>query len=419
MASDDTTSIAPPVTGPSGDDSGLSGWRIARVTGAFPTAVSFWMERDDGEATIQILVRQRGETQALQSTRLGDVSYRQFAGIDERKAADVTRAFADGLESGGVPVARYFPHLSTAADVADDRSRLRLAQIMEPAIPLLGDRRQGFNEVSEASHPSKLIFDPPGIAEFIAPEIEVDGEALLGWVFRSVYLPSVARRESADFSMYMLEFTRDDSERTARLTLRVDGSDTKAFGRCGRLSLGIAHDGEIDTVPIEVASLASWVVALLRLRSSAELEIEVPQSLSDLRAILHPPSPDALETRIEGDDDDQTAVVDQGPPPALNLALDPECGQVRLLLGEVVRDADRRRRHRPRRRAHAAAASCTARGRRGPAQRHRPAAALARPRSNRRDPRHGIPRPDRLFDRPTARRPGLSPAVPRASSSAP
>ncbi len=223
MTSDETISIGTPAADTTGDDSGISGWHIARVTGAFPTAVSFWLERDDGEAKIQVLVRQRGEAECLQSTQLGDVSYRQLSGLGEREAADVTRAFAEGLEAGSVPVARYFPHLSTVADVGDDQSRLRLAKIIEPAVALLGDHREGFNEIATSARPSQLIFDPPGIAEFLEPEITVDGEALLGWVFRGVYLPSVARRESADFSVYMLEFTRDDSEQSARLTLRVDG----------------------------------------------------------------------------------------------------------------------------------------------------------------------------------------------------
>ncbi len=315
-------------SGDDGESSGIAGWHIERVTGAFPTAVSFWLAREDGDAKIQILVGQRGEAECLKATPLGDVSYRQFSGIGEREAAKVTLAFANGLEAGNVPVARYFPHLSTGADVADDQSRLRLERIIQPAIPLLGDAGSQFREVATRAKPTTLIFDPPGIAEFLEPEIAVDGMAILGWVFRGVYLPSVARRESADFSTFMLEFTRDDSEQAARLTLKVDGNDTKAFGRCGRLCLGIAHDGEVDTVPVEVASLASWIVALLRIRSSAELDIEVATALTDLRAISYPARTDAIETQIESDESgDIATVTGNAKPPALNLALDPECGQ--------------------------------------------------------------------------------------------
>jgi hypothetical protein len=90
----------------------------------------------------------------------------------------------------------------------------------------------------------------------------------------------------------VLEFSRDDREQTARLTLRIDGQDVKTFGRSGRLSLAIAHDGEIDEVPGDVSSLASWVAALLRLRSSKALEIRVPQSFEELRSISHLPHPD-------------------------------------------------------------------------------------------------------------------------------
>ena len=270
----------------------MSGWRVVRVTGAFPSAVSFWLERNDGGAKIQILVRQRGEGQCLLPTPLGDVSYRRVSGLDDREAAQMTRGFAKVMLRGGVPVARYFPHLAGEATLADDGTRLRLAQVIEPAIPLLGDQRGGFLQRAELRTPTELVFDPPGIAEFLEPEITVDGPALLGWVFRGVYLPSVARRQSADFTAYVLEFSRDDREQTARLTLRIDGQDVKTFGRSGRLSLAIAHDGEIDEVPGDVSSLASWVAALLRLRSSKALEIRVPQSFEELRSISHLPHPD-------------------------------------------------------------------------------------------------------------------------------
>jgi molybdenum cofactor biosynthesis enzyme MoaA len=139
-----------------------------------------------------------------------------------------------------------------------------------------------------------------------------------------VYLPSVARRQAADFRTYVLEFTRDDQERSARLSLTVDGADSKAFGRCGRLSLAILHDGDIDDVPAEVASLASWVVALLRLKSTADLELQLPASLAEMRGISYPRHADDIEARVE-----ETVAVAEAPapPPALNLALDPDCGQ--------------------------------------------------------------------------------------------
>lgn len=307
----------------------MSGWRVVRVTGAFPTAASFWLERNDGSASIQILVRQRGEGQCLQSTPLGDVSYRRVSGLTDREAAQLTRGFAKVMLRGGVPVARYFPHLAGEATLADDGTRLRLAQVMEPAIPLLGDQHGGFSQLSELSTPTELIFDPPGIAEFLEPEITVDGPALLGWAFRGVYLPSVARRQSADFTAYVLEFSRDDREQMARFTLRVDGHDAKTFGRSGRLSLEIAHDGDIDEVPGDVSSLASWVAALLRLRSSKALEIRVAKSLEEIRSISYPPRTEAIETRVEEDAAGEVTVVAEntGPAPALNIALDPDCGQ--------------------------------------------------------------------------------------------
>jgi molybdenum cofactor biosynthesis enzyme MoaA len=306
----------------------MSGWRVARVTGAFPTAVSFWLERDDGTAKIQILVRQRGEGRCLQSTPLGDVSYRQVAGLDDREAAQVTRGFAKLLLRGGVPIARHFPHLAAEASLADDGARLRLAKLVEPEMPLLGDGSQGFLQQASQPLPATLIFDPPGIAEFLAPEITVDGPAILGWVFRGVYLPSVARRQSADFAAYVLEFSREGRQQTAQLALRADGDETKAFGRCGRLSLGISHQGEVDEVPADVASLASWVVALLRLKSSAALDVRVPQSLAELRAMSYPARSDTIEARIRDDGGESAAAEeDVGPPPALNLALDPDCGQ--------------------------------------------------------------------------------------------
>lgn len=329
MSTGESTSPGPSDLERRDETSGMSGWRIVRVTGAFPSAASFWLERNDGSATIQILVRQRGEGQCLLSTPLGDVSYRRVSGLGDREAAQMTRAFAKAMLRGGVPVARYFPHLAGEAALADDGTRLRLAQVIEPAIPLLGDQRGGFLQRSELRTPAELIFDPPGIAEFLEPEITVDGPALLGWVFRGVYLPSVARRQSADFTAYVLEFARDDREQTAQLRLRIDGQEAKAFARSGRLTLEIAHDGDIEDVPGDVSSLASWVAALVRLRSSAALEIHVPKTFDEIRSISYPLRSDAIETHVEEDAEGGTTAVakDAGPPPALNVALDPDCGQ--------------------------------------------------------------------------------------------
>jgi MoaA/NifB/PqqE/SkfB family radical SAM enzyme len=329
VTSEKSRSNGPSELEPGGGASGLAGWRIARVTGAIPTSASFWLERNDGSAKIQIMVRQRGEGMCLQQTPLGDVSYRRASGLNEREAAQLTRGFAKLLVRGAVPIARYFPHLSGEAKLDDDGARLRLAQVMEGAIPLLGDDRGGFGSLAELPTPTELIFDPPGIAEFLTPEVEVDGPALFGWVFRGIYMPSTARRQRMDFTAYVLEFARDDREQTARLTLRVDGDETKSFARCGRLSLDVAHDGEIDEVPAEVSSLASWVAALLRLRSSSALRIQVPESLEELRAASYPPRSETLETSVETDADGAVTAVAEasGPPPALNIALDPDCGQ--------------------------------------------------------------------------------------------
>lgn len=311
-----------------GDGGGLDGWRIARVTGSLPTAVSFWLERDDGAARIQIVVSQRGEGRCLQATPLGDVSYHRLAGLDEREAAEITQAFAAAVTANGVPIARHFPHLAAEAAADDDAARLRLAALVEPATRLLGGQHEDFATLPAQQLPTLLYFDPPGIAEFLAPQLVVDGPPLLDWVFRGIYLPSVARRSSADFGAYILEFTHREQEQTARLGLRVDGDQSKAFARCGRLSLAILHEGEVDAVPMEIASLASWVAALLRLKSSAALAIRVPGQLAEVRAISHPARADTLETRREADGQGGEQVVAAvSAPPALNLALDPDCGQ--------------------------------------------------------------------------------------------
>lgn len=329
MTSDKARSESPSAIRRRTGGSGMEDWKVARVTGAMPTSASFWLERNDGSAQVQILVRQRGEGNCLQSTSVGDVSYRRVSGVSEAEAAELTRSFAKMLERGAVPITRYFPHLSGEAGIEDEQARMRLAHTMEQAIPLLEDGRAGMTELATLPTPTELFFDAPGIAEFLTPEIEVDGAALLGWVFRGIYMPSTARRQSADLTAYVLEFTRDDREQSARLTLRVDAETTNAFGRCGRLSIDIAHDGEIDEVPTDVSSLASWLVALLRLKSSANLEVQVPTNTDELRAISFPPRSDTLETAIETDAEGNTTAVPEaaGPPPALNIALDPDCGQ--------------------------------------------------------------------------------------------
>ena len=296
----------------------LGQWVVTEVTGMLVGGVSIWLERPGDGATLQVIVAARGQ-RALVDTPAGAVLYHKHSGLTDREAGETTRAFAALLERGEIRLGALFPHLLFGPK-PDAAARARVLQLVGAQGPsLLGSGEA----VALPRHRAELYFDPPGIGAFLAPELAVDGAPAAGFTLRSIYLPAVNKRGSQDFRSYVLEFVDADTAESVRMTLAA-GAQGECFGRAGELSLSLlGFTQDHDVIPPRVASLCSWVLALVRLKGDEGLRLRVPAEVAEVRALSHPsdrgqpsvqPSPTEPATPREV-------------PQALNLAIDTECGQ--------------------------------------------------------------------------------------------
>lgn len=297
----------------------LGAWRVAHVAGGLRGTLHLKLTRDDG-AWVRCIVGSRGE-QGLLQTRAGSVYYKDFEGCSDAEAADATRALGAALESGALPLSTLFPHLAMhATPTAEDRKLL--GDSLRAQRKLLPSGTDDDADPLPEARPS-LYFDPPGVAEFLAPEVTVGGAPVAGCSLRAIYLPPVGRRQNVDFGSLVLEFER--GVETHRLRLSVGGRE--GFGRVGTaLSLDLMGvTGELDGMSLGATSLASWLLTLLRLKGADALEVTVPTRAEELRALNHPadrPPPTTAWSGASAPGATQRAV-----PPALNLAIDSDCHQ--------------------------------------------------------------------------------------------
>lgn len=299
----------------------LGDWTVVGITGLLAGGVSVWLERPRDGATLQVVITARG-SKALVETALGSVLYHKHSGLTEREAGDTARAFAALLERGEFPLGAHFPHLVLGPTV-DDAARARFLALAGPQLRALPGS-VGADQGMLPSPRRALYFDPPGIAEFLSPELVVDGAALAGFTLRAVYLPAVGKRATLDFRSYVLEFVDEATAESVRLRIAAGGTD-ESFGRAGEVSLGLlGFTQELDALPPRVASLCSWVLALLQLKSDAGLQVTVPADAAGLRALAHPAHRGGW---VSPADAPEEAPDPARSPPVLNLAIDTECGQ--------------------------------------------------------------------------------------------
>ncbi|MDP3213245.1 MAG: hypothetical protein Q8S73_04015 [Deltaproteobacteria bacterium] len=305
-------------------------WSVASVSGLLAGGVSIWLERPRDGATLQVVVTARGN-KALVETPMGAVMYQKHTGLNDREAAETTRAFAAMIARGEFLLGAHFPHLMLGAKT-DEAALARFRALAGPQLRALpGHTAEGGGDLLPAPRRA-LYFDPPGIAEFLAPEVVVDGAPLVGFMFRAVYLPAVAKRGALDFRSYILEFVDPATADTVRVRLSA-GAQEEGFGRVGELSLAvIGFTQDLDAVSPRVASLGSWLLALLQLKSMEGLAVEVPAEVTALRALAHPAdrgvgTQTTAPTATTARGSDATAPATAGPPPSFNLAIDTECGQ--------------------------------------------------------------------------------------------
>jgi len=331
----DGASAAGVATGPLSGRRVVGEWTLREIGSAPPGGISLHLERARDGATVQLAVMPSGFRQAFWRTRSGDVFYRRFTGIDSDEAAAITGAVAKLLERGALPLAAYFPHLAIEKDPDDgeESARQRFCQVLASQRRLLGPPAGADHSGTVAAaladtalalpeRRAELHFDAPGIAEFLAPELVVDGAAIAGHVLRSIYLPPVSRRQAIDYCGYVLEFESLGDATLVRLELRYGAPERATFGACGPLHLAaLGFDGDPEQFPPQLSSLCSWILALVYLRGAGDLHITVPSSPDELRGTSWP-----VQRSDEGAI--AAAVPHAGErPPALNLAIDADCAQ--------------------------------------------------------------------------------------------
>lgn len=293
------------------DRARLGAWRVAHAAGGLRGTLYLKLARDDG-AWVRCIVGAKGE-QALVQTRAGSVYYKDFHGCADGEAAQAARTLAAALDDGSLPLAVLFPHLAMhATPTAEDRKLLGATLRAQPLLLGAG----GAPSLPEAR--AALFFDPPGVADFLAPEVTPGGAPVAGCTLQAIYLPAVGRRQAVEFNSLVLEFSRGDE--LLRLRLSVGGRE--GFGRVGSaLSLDVLGvTGEVEGMSLATTSLASWLLTLLRLKGADALTVTVPTRAEELRALSVPADRAPPGVAPAGG-------PAEGPPPALNLAIDSDCHQ--------------------------------------------------------------------------------------------
>lgn len=244
------------------------------------------LARDDG-AEVELMVHPAGsEPRALASTPVGDVTYVSRRGVDDAEAVRLGRAFAKNLARAPSSVVARFPHVAPG---------LALASGDAPAAP------------------REVPFDPPGLAELLAPALTVDGPAFHGFALRSIQLP-MTTDEGLD--RYLLEL----EGAAGTVYLEVGRGLRRPFGKAGSLELAVRRFGRASAheehLSLEVASLLSHVLVALE-RALRAVTLRFPRSRAELRA-LSVPAEGAASVEVA------PGVLGRA---VLNLAVDADCGQ--------------------------------------------------------------------------------------------
>ena len=269
------------------------GWAIKDVAIEPRGLVMVHLHRDEDGANVEVLVTAPGTSvEALSSTPLGNVAYREYSGVSEQEVAELTRNFAAHLASGEFPLVALFPHL--AIEASSDRkageTRAKLTHIMAENRPLLPGSVSSEGALVLPETKPALFFDPPGLAEFVAPQLVIDGDDIGGFILRAIYLPPVARRESPDFQSYVFEFERGGDGSSTHVVVGTRGSFPQVFGHAGPIAIGIRHfgKGKQDVLGTEMAQLCSWMVALFEMKQGEGFELRIPSGANEVRALSMP-----------------------------------------------------------------------------------------------------------------------------------
>ena len=302
----------------------LGEWTVRHLGFSNPDLeVVFEIERARDGATLALQLA--GGT-ALVRAEVGVVSYRSFSGIPATLAAKVARQISHLFDTGALIFGQSFPHLviETALTRGEDgRAALLGADGSEPRF-LPGTLAGPSGALAEPREVLRLT--PPGIAEFLEPELVLDGPPFAGYVFRAVLVPAVVGSSGSGVTSYLLEFELSDQRGAPRLCVPLGPAEPEVDRsyRCGDLRIGPTREGNSHEVSSAAERLFSHLVALLRLKHGAGLKVEAPpREAGDRRSLLKVVTP----SREAGDHWGEARVETEGADQEFNIAIEADCGQ--------------------------------------------------------------------------------------------
>jgi len=252
------------------------GLRLSTVSADELGAVDVEFARDDGTG-LAVRLNPKRRRVVVRSSRQGD------DGPDQNweELATSARWFAT--------IGRLFPHL-----------------------------RGGGEEEQEGGRRDAFVLDPTGVAEFLAPEVTIDGATIAGHRLVAVrsFLPS--RSSASPLGRVLLEFAPEDSRETVELLLAPTEAGEANFGSHAGLGVGLLNLGLADRAGAKTraALLCSHFLALLARKLDPRGRVVVPARTEDVRLLG--------DGHREGAGPRQGATLNLE---VLNLNLDAECGQ--------------------------------------------------------------------------------------------
>ena len=247
------------------DDSGeLASWQ--EDGGCVNRAGDVHIELRSGGRSLTLQISAAGtHAQKLARTRFGDVSYNEVAGLSERAAAAIARAWALRLDAGASDLPARFPHLALERDDA------RLPGSHRDAVAALWPRDLGLPAVRD-----RLRLDADGVRAFLAPELSPGGAAFAGFLLRSI-------ADTGDgCELELVPAVAADAAEPLRVALSAAWREDESFGAPQKLTFAIRQGGtdRSGDLRADVARFCSLLAVLLELKQSPSFALHLPDSAS-------------------------------------------------------------------------------------------------------------------------------------------
>lgn len=289
------------------------GWELVRVGVNEYGHLAMYLAATGSDVSFRLRLSPHGSlVRPMMVNPVGDVRIDDLHGISHDAARAVGTTVFRNTRGFLLPLLALFPHLLLDQNQDDANAlRSRIARILATRPPWLGQTHQDVPAIRE-----DLFFDPPGIVEWLAPQVAI-GELFVDHKLTAIELPPNPLRTSLDLRLCVLTFSHIEDNHIVRVQVGARDAVARPFARMGPMALGL-HDYTFrhleDDVPVPTASLCAWLAVVMAMKLGPARSIRVPRRVHEVRAIAVP----AAATSISADIDAAGT---------LHLHLDAECGQ--------------------------------------------------------------------------------------------